>query len=82
MTIFKSLIQPNIDSCSSIIFMENECEMRSLQLLQNRAMGIILKNTYQMDAGFVGFPLNQTTNEFPHTYIDFQKQLGTRIYER
>jgi hypothetical protein len=35
--------QPHIDYCSSIIFMANEGEMRSLQLLQNRAMRIILK---------------------------------------
>jgi hypothetical protein len=41
--IYKSIIQPHIDYCSSIIFMANEGEMRSLQLLQNRAMRIILK---------------------------------------
>jgi exonuclease III len=41
--IYQSIIQPHIDYCSSIIFMANEGEMRSLQLLQNRAMRIILK---------------------------------------
>jgi hypothetical protein len=40
--IYKSIIQPHIDYCSSIILMANEGEMRSLQLLQNRAMRIII----------------------------------------
>jgi hypothetical protein len=41
--IYQSIIQPHIDYCSSIIFKASEGEMRSLQLLQNRAMRIILK---------------------------------------
>jgi hypothetical protein len=41
--IYKSIIQPHIDYYSSIIFMANEGEMPSLQLLQNRAIRIILK---------------------------------------
>jgi hypothetical protein len=56
--------------------MENEGEMRSLQLLQNRTMRII-KKIYQMDAGCFGFRRNQTTGDFQN-----YKHLGTRIYER
>jgi hypothetical protein len=73
--IYKSKIQPHIDYCSSIILLANEGEIRSLQLLKNRAMRIILKKarkTHQMDAGCVGLPRNQTTSEFPCTYIAFQ----------
>jgi hypothetical protein len=39
----QSIIQPHIDYCFLIICMTNVGEMRSLQLLQNRAMRIILK---------------------------------------
>jgi hypothetical protein len=41
--IYQSSIQPHIDYCSSVIFMTSEGEIRSLQLIQNRAMRIILK---------------------------------------
>jgi hypothetical protein len=41
--IFKSIIQPHIDYCSSIIFMANEGDFHRLQLIQNRALRITLK---------------------------------------
>ena len=40
--LFKSLITPHVDFCSSILFLLNDNEIRSIQLIQNRAMRIIL----------------------------------------
>ena len=39
----KTLIVPHIDFCSSILFMLNEGDLHTLQLIQNRAMRVILK---------------------------------------
>jgi hypothetical protein len=51
----------------------NEGEMRSLQLLQNHVMRIILKkikkNTYQMNAGLYWI---STQSNIEYTYIDSQ----------
>jgi hypothetical protein len=44
-----------IDYWSSIILMANEGEMRSLQLLQNRAMRIILKKARRTHIRLVWF---------------------------
>lgn len=41
--IFKSLISPHIDYCSSILFLCNEAQIHELQILQNRAMRAILR---------------------------------------
>ena len=41
--LFKSLVMPHIDFCSSILFMMNQENLHALQLIQNRAMRIILK---------------------------------------
>ena len=41
--LFNSSVVPHIDFCSSILFMLNERELHTLQLIQNRAMRIILK---------------------------------------
>ena len=41
--LFDSLIVPHIDFCSSILFMLNEGDLYTLQLIQNRAMRVILK---------------------------------------
>lgn len=40
--LFKSLIAPHYDFCSSVLFLMNDSSLRSLQLIQNRAMRIIL----------------------------------------
>jgi hypothetical protein len=39
----KSIILPHLDYCSSIMFMATNEDLRKLQLLQNRALRIILK---------------------------------------
>ena len=41
--LFNSLVVPHIDFCNSILFMLNKRELHTLQLIQNRAMRIILK---------------------------------------
>ena len=41
--LFDSLIVPHIDFCSSILFMLNEGDLHTLQLIQNRALRVILK---------------------------------------
>jgi hypothetical protein len=41
--IYKSIILPHLDYCSSIIFMANKQDINKLQLLQNRGLRIILK---------------------------------------
>ena len=41
--LFDTLIVPHIDFCSSILFMLNEGDLHTLQLIQNRAMRVILK---------------------------------------
>lgn len=41
--LYKSLIAPHYDFCSTILFMLNESNLHSLQKLQNRAMRVILK---------------------------------------
>ena len=40
--LFNSLVVPHVDFCNSILFMLNERELHTLQLIQNRAMRIIL----------------------------------------
>ena len=40
--LFNALIVPHVDFCSSILFMLNETQLRTIQLIQNRAMRIIL----------------------------------------
>lgn len=41
--LYKTLIQPHYDYCSSILFLMNENETRNLQLIQNRALRIVLR---------------------------------------
>ena len=41
--LFNLLLVPHTDFCSSILFMLNEWELHTLQLIQNRAMRIISK---------------------------------------
>ena len=41
--LFDTLIVPHIDFCSSILFMLNEGDLHTLQLIQDRAMHVILK---------------------------------------
>lgn len=41
--LFNSIILPHYDFCSSILFMLNEGELNRLQVLQNRALRVILK---------------------------------------
>jgi Reverse transcriptase (RNA-dependent DNA polymerase) len=41
--IYKSIILPHVDYCSSIMFMATKEDFRKLQLLQNRALRVILK---------------------------------------
>jgi hypothetical protein len=41
--IYNSIIQPHIDFCSTIIFMGTEEKIRDFQIIQNRAMRLILK---------------------------------------
>lgn len=43
--LYKSIISPHFDFCSTILFLSNEGQFRSLQLLQNRALRIICKST-------------------------------------
>lgn len=40
--LFNSLIAPHIDFCSTILFMLNETDLQTIQLIQNRALRIIL----------------------------------------
>jgi hypothetical protein len=41
-TIYNSIISPNLDYCSSILFLANEEYFNRMQIIQNRAMRIIL----------------------------------------
>ena len=41
--LFDTLIVPHIDFCSSILFMLNEGDLHTWQLIENRAMRMILK---------------------------------------
>lgn len=43
LTVFKTIIAPHIDYCSTMLFMNNETDLKRLQLLQNKAMRLILK---------------------------------------
>lgn len=43
LTVFKTIIAPHIDYCSTMLFMNNDTDLKRLQLLQNRAMRLILK---------------------------------------
>lgn len=45
--LYKSLVSPHIDYCSSVLFLINESQMRELQILQNRALRAILKCDFQ-----------------------------------
>lgn len=40
--LYKALIAPHLDYCSSMLFLNNDTEIRGLQKLQNRALRIIL----------------------------------------
>jgi hypothetical protein len=60
--IYKSIIQPHIYFCSSIIFMANEGEMRSLQLLQNHVMAKRIQNSKFFDNFFCFQPSLYSTN--------------------
>jgi hypothetical protein len=42
-TIYNSIISPHLDFCSSILFLSNEEDLNRLQVIQNRAMRIILR---------------------------------------
>jgi hypothetical protein len=42
-TLYKSIILPHFDYCSSILFLANDGEFQALQKLQNRMMRLILK---------------------------------------
>jgi hypothetical protein len=42
-TIYNSIISPLLDFCSSILFLSNEEDLNRLQVIQNRAMRIILR---------------------------------------
>ena len=41
--LYKSLVVPSIDYCSTILFMCNEQELRTLQVLQNKVPRAVLK---------------------------------------
>lgn len=41
--LFKVLVAPHYDFCSSILFLMNEQQLNQLQILQNRALRIVLK---------------------------------------
>jgi hypothetical protein len=41
-TIYNSIISPHLDFCSSNLFLSNEEDLNRLQVIQNRAMRIIL----------------------------------------
>jgi hypothetical protein len=42
-TIYNSIISPHLDYCSSILFLANEEYLNRMQIIQNRAMRIILR---------------------------------------
>jgi hypothetical protein len=42
-TIYKTIISPHIDYCASILYLANEEDVKTLQVLQNRAMRVILR---------------------------------------
>lgn len=42
-TIYKTIIAPHLDYCSSILYLANENQITKLQKIQNKAMRIILK---------------------------------------
>jgi hypothetical protein len=46
-TIYNSIISPHLDFCSSILFLSNEENWNRLQVIQNRAMRIILRCHWQ-----------------------------------
>lgn len=54
--LYKSIISPHLDFCSSIIFLANETQLSRLQRLQNKIMRLILKcnrftsSTWMLDA--------------------------------
>jgi hypothetical protein len=73
------IIQPHFDYCSLIIFMANEgrCAPYNCYKIVTKSCLAhypekVKKNKYQIDAGCIGHPLNQTTSEDQYTYIDFQ----------
>jgi exonuclease III len=41
-TVYKAIISPHVDYCSSILYLATKEQMRRLQLVQNRAMRIVL----------------------------------------
>lgn len=43
LTIYQSVIKPHLEYCSSVLFLCNNCDVNKLQVLQNKAMRIILK---------------------------------------
>lgn len=43
LTIYKTIIAPHIDYCSTMLFMNTDSDLKKLQRLQNKAMRIILK---------------------------------------
>ena len=46
--LYKSLVVPSIDYCGTILFMCNEQELRTLQVLQNKVLRPVLKkNRYE-----------------------------------
>lgn len=42
-TVYKTIISPHIDYCSSMLFMNNKTDLKKLQVIQNRVMRLILK---------------------------------------
>lgn len=42
-TVYKAIIAPHIDYCSSMLFMNTDSELSKLQVLQNKVMRLILK---------------------------------------
>lgn len=43
LTIYKTIIAPHVDYCSTMLFMNSDNELKKIQMLQNRAMRLILK---------------------------------------
>lgn len=41
--LYKALVAPHLDYCSSILFLANETQLKEMQKVQNRALRIILK---------------------------------------
>lgn len=51
--LYKSLIESQIDYCSSVLFLLNEGQLSQLQKIQNRAMRAILKSDYRTSVQFM-----------------------------